>query len=465
MHPLSLEIGAVIDGKYRVEGTIGSGGMGVVFLARHLQLRERVAIKVLKPERGSRPELVERLLREARAAASIRNRHVVRVLDVGTLPDAQPFIVMEYLEGEDLATLLGRGASLSVRDAVDYAVEAGEAVAEAHALGIVHRDLKPANLFLERRASGAVSVKVLDFGVARFLTGHADATEAKSGLTNSHSFVGSPAYMSPEQLTSPDDVDTRADVWALGLILYEMLSGSQPFKAPTLAVTCTKILQQSVPPLARTDVAPELAQALERALEKDRERRFASVLELCAVLAPHGSPAARASLTEIEAVQKRDGSGTTRSASAKPNVEPGSPTLTGSVLRPQRTSSDLRARRFTLLGLGLGALVLGLVLWGKSSSHQASASNGERVAPSAAAAPAALAVPGSGQGAALVPPAAQATVTAPSAASRAVAQHPAARVPALPLTSAKRDPATPSAAAQPAPPASDDSDRLYEFRK
>jgi serine/threonine-protein kinase len=219
VHPL---IGALIDGKYRVDSVLGSGGMGVVFLARHEQLRERVAIKVLKPDRGGRPQLVERLFREARAAASLRSQHVVRVLDVGTIkPDAQPFIVMEYLQGEDLAACLVRRGPLPIRDAVDYLLEACEAVAEAHALGIVHRDLKPANLFLERRASGAVSVKVLDFGVARFLAQHLEAAEPDAALTSTHSFVGSPAYVSPEQLTSPELVDTRADVWALGVILYE----------------------------------------------------------------------------------------------------------------------------------------------------------------------------------------------------------------------------------------------------
>ncbi len=357
--PQPLEVGTVIDGKYRVEGPIGAGGMGMVFSARHLQLRERVAIKVLKPDRIGRPALVERLLREARAAASIRNRHVVRVLDVGTLPDAQPFIVMEFLEGEDLATLLARRGPLSISDAVDHVLEACEALAEAHALGIVHRDLKPANLFLERRASGAVSVKVVDFGVARFLAGHADAvTTTDSGLTSSHAFVGSPAYISPEQLTTPDEVDTRADIWALGVILHEMLTGSQPFTAPTLALTCTKILQDAPPVLTRTDVAPELAAALKRALEKDPERRFATMRELGAALAPFGSALARASLAEIEAVARREPF-SVQAALPSRHSDPASPTLTGSVLKARRPMPKVRARwAFVALGVGVLAALL-----------------------------------------------------------------------------------------------------------
>jgi len=467
-----LEIGAVVDGKYRVESVIGSGGMGVVFQARHLSLRERVAIKVLKQDRAGRPGGVDRLLREARAAASIRNRHVVRVLDVGTLPNAQPFIVMEYLEGEDLATRLGRSGALPVCDAVDYVLEACEAVAEAHALGIVHRDLKPANLFLERRASGATSVKVLDFGVARFLAGHSDAIDAASALTSSHSFVGSPAYVSPEQLTMPDEVDTRADVWALGIILHEMLSGTQPFKAATLALTCTKILQEPVPALSRSDVAPELARALAGALEKDRERRFTTLLELGRALAPHGSASARASLAEIQAISQRERS------EAQPAVlgtasEPGSPTLTGSVLRAHRGATSPRALRLLLLSLVASVVTAGLLLLGlrgpaparvNSSASQVSAAS----APASSAPPESVTSP--------TEPSAQVAATAAASVSPPPprALPPAKAASLSQLGSLKPSTTPPGAASQtvaPAPasvspsPPDDQSERLYEFRK
>lgn len=463
-----LEVGTVIDGKYRVEGPIGAGGMGMVFLARHLQLRERVAIKVLKPDRTGRPALVERLLREARAAASIRNRHVVRVLDVGTLPDEQPFIVMEFLEGEDLATQLARGGPLSISDAVDHVLEACEALAEAHALGIVHRDLKPANLFLERRASGAVSVKVVDFGVARFLEGHADATTTDSGLTSSHAFVGSPAYISPEQLTTPEEVDTRADIWALGVILYEMLTGSQPFTAPTLALTCTKILQEPPPPLARTDVAPELARALQQALEKNPERRFATMRELGAALAPFGSALARASLAEIEAVAHRKPFSVEVALPSR-HGDPASPTLTGSVLKARRPLPKVRAR---LAFAALGAAVLaGLV-------HAASRRAPQESIPSEPRVTTAVSALVTRPEAESPPPVAAPTPSIARGAAQA-AQQPAVPVvtkpPSKPLPRVAIAPPRPSAAvpaeqpatapsAAPEPPR-DESDRLYEFRK
>ncbi len=466
--PQPLDVGTVIDGKYRVERTIGAGGMGMVFLARHLQLRERVAIKVLKPDRTGRPGLTERLLREARAAASIRNRHVVRVLDVGTLPDAQPFIVMEYLEGEDLATLLARKGPLSVSDAVDHVLEACEALAEAHALGIVHRDLKPANLFLERRASGAVSVKVVDFGVARFLANHADAAQADSNLTSSQAFVGSPAYISPEQLATPDDVDTRADIWAMGVILYEMLAGAQPFTVSTLALTCTKILQDAPPPLERTDVPPEVLQALERALEKDPKRRFANVLELGAALAPHGSSVARASLQEIEAIAQRVPFTPEHPAPTKLN-EPGSPTLTGSVVRASRTAPHLRMRR-ALVFFGTATLVAGLLLvLLRSALSHSDETEPHAAVPSVATAkhaPEPILSPEARANVALDDSAAPRAQLASAAAKLTMPLKPGARA-AAPRSSARAVAALASAPkpAVPERPSSDENERLYEFRK
>src|SRR5438552_2214501 len=210
---LPVPEGTVLQGKYQVGRLLGRGGMGVVVAARHLLLDTDVALKFLLT---TEPGVVERFSREARAAARLQSEHVGRVLDVGALPDGSPFMVMEYLAGEDLSQVLARGP-LSVTDAVDYLLQACEAIAEAHALGIVHRDLKPANLFLAQRAHGRSMVKVLDFGISR-----GGATASRLTLTGT-GVLGSPQYMSPEQWTEARAVDARSDVWSLGVVLYEMI--------------------------------------------------------------------------------------------------------------------------------------------------------------------------------------------------------------------------------------------------
>ncbi|MGD0530623.1 MAG: serine/threonine-protein kinase, partial [Polyangiaceae bacterium] len=263
--------GDVILGKYRIERVIGLGGMGAVVAARHLQLEERVAIKFLLPEMLANQEVVQRFLREAKAAIRIRSEHCVRVLDVGTLETGAPYMVMEYLEGKDLAAIGDEHKQLPIPDVIDWVLQAGEALAEAHQLGIVHRDLKPANLFLTRRADGTPSVKVLDFGISKQAASGADA-----GVTKTQAVLGSPRYMSPEQMRSTKDVDARADVWALGAVIHELVSGYPPFDAETMTALCAAILQD--PPrsmrASRPDAPPELEAVVRVALEKDRDRRF-----------------------------------------------------------------------------------------------------------------------------------------------------------------------------------------------
>ena len=291
--------GDVILGKYKVERVIGLGGMGAVVSARHLQLEERVAIKFLLPAMLSNEEVVQRFLREAKAAIRIRSEHCVRVLDVGTLETGAPYMVMEYLEGQDLAAIAETNAVLPIADVIDWVLQAGEALAEAHALGIVHRDLKPANLFLTRRADGTPSVKVLDFGISKQATSGIDA-----GVTKTQAVLGSPRYMSPEQMRSTKDVDARADVWALGAVVHELVSGRPPFDAETMTALCAAILQD--PPRSmlatRPYAPPQLEAAVRGALEKDRDRRFANVAQLAAALAPFGSHTSRASAERIARV-------------------------------------------------------------------------------------------------------------------------------------------------------------------
>ena len=305
MQPLVPEMlglpqpGAVLLGKYRVDRVIGVGGMGAVVSARHLQLDEKVAIKLLLPQMLQNDEVVQRFLREARAAIKIRSEHCVRVLDVGTLENGAPYMVMEYLEGEDLAAIVARRAALAIPDVIDWVLQAGEALAEAHALGIIHRDLKPANLFLTRRADGTPSVKVLDFGISKQTASGADA-----GVTKTQAVLGSPRYMSPEQMRSTKDVDARADVWALGAVVHELVSGVPPFDADTMTALCAAILQDQPRSMrsTRPDVPPALEATVLGALEKDRSRRFQNVAQLAAALAPFGSHLSRTSAERIARV-------------------------------------------------------------------------------------------------------------------------------------------------------------------
>ncbi len=291
--------GTVLLGKYRVERVLGIGGMGAVVAARHLQLEESVAIKFLLPATAEQPEIVQRFLREARSSIKIRSEHCVRVLDVGTLDSGAPCMVMEYLDGHDLARFVEEHGPLPIADAIDWVLQAAEALAEAHAMGIVHRDLKPANLFLTRRADGTACVKVLDFGISKQTAGGTDV-----GVTNTQAVRGSPRYMSPEQMRSTRDVDARADVWALGAVVHELISGKPPFDAETVTALCAAILQDPPNPLRarRPDASVQLEMAILGALEKDRAHRYQNVAELAGALAPFGTPAASTSAERIARV-------------------------------------------------------------------------------------------------------------------------------------------------------------------
>jgi serine/threonine-protein kinase len=260
--------------------------MGIVMAAHHLGLDTKVAIKLLLPEVLGHEDVVARFAREARAAAKIKSEHVARVFDVGTLEDGSPYLVMEFLDGIDLHGWMEREGVLGVEQAVDFLLQASVAVAEAHELGIVHRDLKPANLFCVRRAEGTF-IKVLDFGISKMKT-DAGNSSLKAAMTRTAALMGTPFYMSPEQMDSARDVDGRSDVWSLGVILFELMSGSLPFAGTTLPEVCIKIATQ--PPAGIRALRPEVPEGLEavifKCLEKDRDKRFASVGEFAAALAP-----------------------------------------------------------------------------------------------------------------------------------------------------------------------------------
>jgi serine/threonine-protein kinase len=300
--------GDVVAGKYEINDLIGTGGMGFVFSATHVELGEKVALKFLRPECMSNEELVGRFAREARASVKIKSEYVARVFDVGALPDGAPFIVMEYLEGKDLFEVVREQGPLPIKLAVEYVMQACEALAVAHASGVVHRDIKPENLFLTQRAQGMDIVKVLDFGISKVaLTG--SAFEHKMPLVQTMMPMGSPVYMSPEQIRASKDIDSRTDIWSLGCVLYELLTGTAAFDAPSLTQLSATILEQSAPPLrALCPNAPlELEAIVLRCLEKDANRRFHDVGELAIALYPFAPRRARISAERCCYVLKNAG--------------------------------------------------------------------------------------------------------------------------------------------------------------
>jgi serine/threonine protein kinase len=296
-----LAPGQVIADKYRVERVLGEGGMGYVVAAHHLKLDQLVALKFLKPEALKHAHVVQRFAREARAAAKIRGEHVARVIDVGDLPNGAPYIVMEYLDGEDLGQRLQQRGPLPVDEAVGYLLQACEALAEAHAAGVVHRDLKPPNLFLARTAGRIPTLKVLDFGISKALD---ETSEGGRNLTSTTMIMGTPHYMSPEQLRSSRDVDQRSDIWALGVVLFELLTGQPPFDGENATSVITSIVTDQPRALLelRPDAPRELWPVLLRCLAKQRAERFPGVLELARALAPFSGDRARDSLARIESI-------------------------------------------------------------------------------------------------------------------------------------------------------------------
>jgi len=299
--------GSIIADKYEVEHLLGQGGIGVVIVAKHLALNKRVAIKYLKPKALANESIVQRFVREARLTAQITSEHTVRVHDVGTLPDAGPYMVMEYLVGEDLGKVLQSG-SLPIERAVDYILQACDALAEAHSLRIVHRDIKPENLFLAQRALHVPILKVIDFGISKMaIAPDEDGQWARETAVGER--FGTPLYMSPEQLRATAGVDHRTDIWSLGVVLHELLVGSPPFEGQDLPRLCASIL--TAPPVRISAIRPSVPSVLEaivqRCLEKEPQRRFRNVAEFAQELAPFGPPSSDERVSRIREMIRHAG--------------------------------------------------------------------------------------------------------------------------------------------------------------
>ena len=278
-----VKTGSVVNGRYLIGEQLGSGGMGSVYAAHHVQLGTKLAIKVLLPELLSDEAAIERFDREARAAAKITDENVVRILDVGQLESGAPYMVMEFLEGQDAAIHLKEHGRLPIDQAIDAMLQACAAVAAAHALHIIHRDIKPSNLFFVPRSAGRPLVKVLDFGVSKILVGGNNET---GQVTKTGSILGSPGYVPPEQWFSSRAADKRSDIWALGLVLYEFLTGRLPFDEVSIPILATKIAYEPAPPPSqlRPEIPPDLEQVILRCLAKSPDDRFQDVAALAEAL-------------------------------------------------------------------------------------------------------------------------------------------------------------------------------------
>ncbi len=305
---LPIQVGTVLNGKYRIEGVLGEGGVGIVYCAQHLELDERVAIKFLKAESLRDSGIVARFAREAKAALSIKSEHVARIMDVGTSEAGAPFIVMEYLEGQDLNTALRERGTFTVADVAEYMLHACEALAIAHSKRIVHRDIKPENLFLTTTHHSLKVVKVLDFGVSKAaLTG--SMFRGVIPLVETSQLMGTPLYMSPEQVRASPDIDARSDIWSLGLVIFEMLTGRPAFDAKSLNELCVAILERDIPPIRdiRPDVPEGLALAIQRCVQRDPAARFQNVGALANALLPFAPKRARVCAERSVAVLREAG--------------------------------------------------------------------------------------------------------------------------------------------------------------
>jgi serine/threonine-protein kinase len=390
--------GRVFDSRYKVLKKLAKGGMGTVYLGEHALVGRKVAIKVLHQHFGSDEEMVTRFYREARAAAAIGHRNIIEVLDVGATPEGDPYLVMEYLEGESLAALLGRRGRLDFATAAEILAPVLRALQATHEAGIVHRDLKPDNIFLAYPKDGPPEVKIIDFGISKM----AEAG-VRSLLTQSGVMIGTPAYMAPEQATGDSSLDHRADIYAVGVILYELLSGRRPFEADSYAGLVAAILANTPAPLSEIspDVSPDTERLVMRALKYHPNDRF---------------PSAREMLAEIETLRARiTGAGGLRELASTvmqkthaagdigevESLEPSDPVAPGLFARmvaestpetrssPARVAATRRRRLLAALGIAAGLAVLGIAAFALLSPG---APPVEATAPAAAQAPAELPV-------------------------------------------------------------------------
>ena len=345
--------GTLFAGRYRIERLLGVGGMGSVLLARHEVIGQHVALKLLHPEAAHSPAAVERFVKEAKAASKIDGQHVVKIYDVGT-EDGRPYLCMEYLRGQDLGQLFDSRGPMPTYEVCTALLDAIVALAQAHSAGIVHRDLKPSNLFFAEQPAGKPVLKVLDFGIAKMDDGPSNMHATSTGM-----IMGTPSYMAPEQMRSSKMVDARADIWALGVIAYELLTGRLPYQGDSLGDILFAVVEKP-PPLPhelRPEIDPELSAVIMKCMQRDPARRFATVTELSDALEPFAavsrigtSAALRMSISgERPSVQNLD------LENAKTEQLPSGPAANPKTVSEWVTESHARPKRNTRLLVGVAA--------------------------------------------------------------------------------------------------------------
>jgi serine/threonine-protein kinase len=427
--------------------------MGVVYAAHHEILDQRVALKVLAPDSASQSTAVARFLNEARLAARLKSDHLCQVLDAGVTENGLPFIAMELLEGCDLARLLyERRAPLPVGEAAEYMVQALDAVAEAHARGVIHRDLKPSNLFLTQLPGAPPVIKVLDFGISKVDDAYGTGNVSPS-ITSSRAIIGSPTYMSPEQIQNVKKTDQRADIWSAGVILYELMSGTLPFRGETPGEIFVQIIESQPTPLSRLrpEIPAALAEVVARCLRRNPDERYENVVSLAEALAPYAWYKHHESLARMRravGVRRAGVTPGTSSASVPPAL------MTGHAVKPPADSSG--AGHKVLLALAAvvplvliplaGVLVVQRVGLGHRPVDAEKSTQGM---PSATELPAATTAAGTAAAPTTVTPTAAATATAPAEVTVPASPSDTAATPpsAIPATAAP--PATAQATAAP----------------
>jgi serine/threonine protein kinase len=444
--------GEIVGGKYKVERVLGAGGMGVVVAARHVELDQPVALKFILPEAINGTSNVERFMREARATVRLKSEHVARVYDVGRDAKDRPYMVLELLEGTDLAKLNAQRGPLPVADSVEYVIQACEALIEAHGAGIIHRDLKPQNLFVTKRLNGTPLVKVLDFGIAKAV---GPTALGQMALTDSATIIGSPLYMAPEQMRAERTIDARTDIWSIGVVLYELLGGELPFTGDTVTAVVIKVVNEPAKALSslRPGLDENLATIVMRCLEKRPDDRWPNVAQLASALEPFSRSAKQGGLvrpwrsfedTQDSAVRPPVGAASPVSPDA---TGPATPVVMGDTLRDAVLDADAAPAKASGTG---EKLVSTDVTWGESTTDPPPRPRRSRAFGTGLAAGVVVSLAAAGVAAALLlktpTPAAS---SAPGAAATPSAQEPTPSAPE-PMPSAVSTPPPPATTELPA---------------